>query len=147
MKTTSKIFTKRFRVYGMILNLNLSLNDHFLHLLLLFRLHRLKIIAQELCPEYLRPAHTTQARRRKAATATPSPQHPHDPACWLGGGDIHIPRTKRSPYLTVVRPEIRRLRPRNCNAQQTASVCTAYDAAEDAKSWCLNSGDFLIYSG
>jgi len=36
-----------------------------------------------------------QARKRKVTTTTSPPRHPHHPACWPCGGDIHI------PYATV----------------------------------------------
>jgi len=76
----------------------------------------------------------------------PSPQtttlrrqhHPHDPACWPGGGDIHIPHATVAA-LDYSSPENPRRRSLNCGAHPTpASVCAASDAAEDAKAWGLN---------
>jgi len=118
---------------------NLSLIDHLLHLTTLMRPYLLKIIELDSLPT----PNSHQRTQPKPADAKPRRQH--HPLCapmirHAGrAAAIYTYRTPRSPYLTVVRSE---------NPPAVLEiVAPASDAAEDAKSWCLNSGDFLICSG
>jgi len=93
-------------------------------------LHIQKIIELDSLPAPNIPTRRTRPKPadHKAAMAASPSRRSHDPAYWLGGGDIHIPHATVA-VLDYGSPGNPTRHPRNCGTHPTASVCVASDVS------------------